>query len=76
MAYLRVIYGKEAIGYIGNLLEGLSSSAYLKQIPIINKEVALQRMLDIMQHGKLAAKIHIYIPNYKFYEYIYIWNCK
>ncbi len=57
MAYFRVIYGKEAIGYICNLFEGLPSSAYLKQIPIINKEIALQRMLDIMQHGKLAAEV-------------------
>ena len=41
MAELCFIHGKETVGNIGDLVERLLAAAHLKEVFVINKEVAL-----------------------------------
>ena len=56
MSDLSVIYGKEAVGNICNLLKRFLPPSDFKEILIINEEIAFERMLDIIIHLQLTTE--------------------
>ena len=50
MTDFNIIEGQEAVGLIGNLVEGLALAAYFKQVFVINKEIAPSGIFYIARH--------------------------
>lgn len=56
ISYFGIIYGKKTVRHICYLVKGLSTASYLKQIPAIDKEIALLRICHIMTCPHLVEK--------------------
>ena len=56
MAYLGVIDTKEAVGLVGNLLEGLATASYLEKVFVVDIEIAFLGVLDLVAYNELAIE--------------------
>ena len=56
MTYFNIVKGQETVGLVGNLVECLALAAHLKQVFVINKEIAPSGIFYIAGHHQLAKE--------------------
>ena len=56
MAYLGVVDTKEAVGLVGNLLEGLATASNLKEVFVVDVEITFLGVLYLVVYNELAVE--------------------
>ena len=56
MTDFNIVDGKETVGLVGNLVEGLALASYLKQVFVVDKEIALSGIFYVVGHNCLAIE--------------------
>ena len=56
MADFGIIDGKETVGLVGNLFEGLATTSHLEEVSVVDIEIAFLGVLNLVTYNELAVE--------------------